>query len=144
LIYKNGFKFVESKEKPATMKKILLFLFIVSAGLVVNAQDLAPDQNPNYKTSLAKYTASHDNLQTTLNTTVQSTYKAYDWRTAKNERKAERITYRRERNLFNNNYNYGYDSRYYNNGYNFYYNDRYNRYRSPYQYRSYYGRRWHW
>jgi len=125
------------------MKKILLFLFIATAALAASAQDLAPDQNPNYKVSLAKYTASHDNLQSTLNTTVQSTYKAYDWRTAKNERKAERITYRRERSLFNN-YNYAYSNGYYNNGYNSYYNDRYNRYRSPYQYRYYNGRRWHW
>lgn len=125
------------------MKKILLFLFIATATFAASAQDLAPDQNPNYKVSLAKYTAGHDNLQSTLNTTVQSTYKAYDWRTAKNERKAERISYRRERSLFNN-YNYGYNNGYYNNGYNFYYNDRYSGYRSPYQYRSYNGRRWRW
>jgi len=123
------------------MKKTLLFLSIIVAGLSAAAQDLAPDQNPNYKTSLAKYTASHDNLQSTMNTTVQANYKAYDWRTAKNEKKAERIRYRRESSLFEN-YNYGYNNRYYNNGYNFYYNDRYNRY-SPYQYNRY-NRRWRW
>lgn len=129
------------------MKKILLFLLVATAATAANAQELAPDQNPNYRISLNKYTGNQQNLQNTMNTTVQNTYKAYDWRTARTERKQERVTYRRQRNLFDA-YNYNYGSGYYNNGYNngynFYYNDRYNRYGSSYQWRPSYGRRWHW
>ncbi|MEJ7609881.1 MAG: hypothetical protein WKF88_01740 [Ferruginibacter sp.] len=122
------------------MKKILLSLFIISAGFTATAQELAPDQNPNYKQSLEKYLAAKDNLQATMNTTVQSTYKAYDWSTAKSERKAERRNDRRENRRYNgvNNYNqYGYNQPYYGPGNGYYY------YPSP-NYNYYNGRRWRW
>ncbi len=103
------------------MKKALLSLIIIAAGFVANAQELAPDQNPNYKVSMEKYTAMQTTL-TTMNTTVQDTYKAYDWSTAKAERKAERRNFRRERALFNN-YNNGWNNNNWNNGWN---NNNYN------------------
>ena len=115
------------------MKKTLLLFIIAAAGSGARAQELAPDQNPNYKKSMEKYHASHDNLQSTMNTTVQSTYKAYDWTTNKAERRAKNREYRRE--------SYGYNN--YNNGYYSPYNNRYNYYQSPYQQR-YNGWYRHW
>ena len=99
------------------MKKLLLALSIFAGGYAASAQDLAPDQNPNYKVSLEKYTGLATNLETSMNTTVQETYKAYDWSTAKAERKAERRNFRRERTLFNN-YNNGWNDNNWNNGWN--------------------------
>ena len=115
------------------MKKLLLALFILAGVYAASAQELAPDQNPNYKVSMEKYQALNPNGQTAMNTTVQQTYKAFDWSTAKQEKKAERRADRRENRLFNN-----YNQRYYD-PYN--YNGR-NNYGRPYQYRNYYGWRW--
>jgi hypothetical protein len=105
------------------MKRIIFTLIILVAGFATQAQELAPDQNPNYKVSMDKYVATQVSLQSTNNTTIQSTYKAYDWSTAKAERKAERRSFRRERRLFNN-YNDSWDYNGYNNSY--YGNGRYN------------------
>ncbi len=99
------------------MKKVIFTLSILLAGYATMAQDLAPDQNPNYKVSMDKYAATQVSLQTTNNTTIQDTYKAYDWSTAKAERKAERRNFRRERVLFNN-YNNGWNNNNWNNGWN--------------------------
>ncbi len=122
------------------MKKVLLSLIIIAAGFVANAQELASDQNLNYKVSLEKYTTNMVTLQTTNNTTVQDTYKAYDWSTAKAERKAERRNFRRERALFNtynngwnnNNWNNGWNNNNWNNGWN---NNRWNNNCSPFFFR---------
>ena len=122
------------------MKKILLFSFIIAGGFAAKAQELAPDQNPNYKLSETKYAAQRETLQSTMNTTVQDTYKAYDWRTAKTERRAERREYNRQYNGFNNYNNGYYNPYYYNNGNSYYYSP----YSSPYQYRYNYGPRRHW
>ena len=84
------------------MKKLLLVLFIFAGGYAALAQELAPDQNPNYKVSLEKYQALNTSLQTTMNTTVQQTYKAFDWYTEKQDRKVERRADRRENRRFNN------------------------------------------
>ena len=118
------------------MKKVLLTIMIAAACTASYAQDLVPDQNPSYKQSMDKYAAALTSLQTTMNTTVQNTYKAYDWSTAKAERQAERRAFRRERALnnrfsrFNNNF---YDDGFYNNGFN---NNFYNR--------NFYNRRNNW
>lgn len=114
------------------MKKLLLSLFIVIAGFAANAQELSPDQNPNYKVSMEKYKAIQP-TQNTMNTTLQETYKAYDWRTARDWKKAERRADRRENRLFNN-----YNQQYYD-PYNY---NRRNNYGRPYQYRNYNGWRW--
>ena len=116
------------------MKKVLLSLTIIAACFAANAQELAPDQNPNYKVSMEKYTAIQTpaSSQNMMNTTVQQTYKAYDWRTEKNEKKAERRADRRENRLFNN-----YSNRYYDP-----YNYNRNYYGRPYKYNNYNGWRW--
>ena len=117
------------------MKKLLLSFIIFTTAFAANAQELLPDQNPNYKVSMEKYSATPAAL-TTMNTTLQETYKAYDWSTAKAERKAERRNFRRERALFNsynngwNNYNWNNNS--WNNGWN---NNRWNNNCSPFFFR---------
>ena len=115
------------------MKKLLLTLFIFTGVYAASAQELAPDQNPNYKLSQNKYQASQTSVQTNMNTTLQQTYAAYDWRTSKALKKAERRADRREDRLFNN-YNQRYNDPYDYNGRNYY--------GRPNQYRSYHGWRW--
>jgi hypothetical protein len=111
-----------SHQKPNNMKRIIFTLIILAAGFATQAQELAPDQNPNYAVSMDKYKATQTNLQTTMNTTVQDTYKAYDFRVARAERQAERRSFRRDRRLFNNyndNWNYnGFNNSYYGNNWN--------------------------
>ena len=102
------------------MKKLLLFFIVITAFFAANAQVFMTDQNPNYKVSLDKYVAIQTSSTTpaaAMNTTVQETYKAYDWSTAKAERKTERRNFRRERALFNN-YNNGWNNNNWNNGWN--------------------------
>ena len=95
------------------MKRIIFTFIILAAGFATQAQELTPDQNPSYKVSMDKYAATQVNLQSTNNTTIQNTYKAYDWSTAKAERQAERRSFRRERRLFNN-----FNNNWNNNGWN--------------------------
>lgn len=71
--------------------------------------DLLKDQNPRYQESRAKYMNLADSLTRDQGTTVQNTYKAYDWYEAREERRK----LRRERN-FQLNLNSGY---YYNSPY---------------------------
>ncbi|MFZ1528868.1 MAG: hypothetical protein WAT19_08960 [Ferruginibacter sp.] len=107
------------------MNKTLLFAILLFSVFNLKAQDaaLAPDQNPRYKESLDKYVASKDELQKTNNTTVQDTYKAYDWYQAKMDRRQDRINYRRQMNLYRRNNYYPYDNYY--NGYDHYRNNNY-------------------
>lgn len=69
-------------------------MMIASFGSV--AQELAPDQNPNYMRSAQKYADRAETLTATQSTTIQETYEAYDWREAKAEAKQERIDRRFE------------------------------------------------
>jgi len=124
------------------MKKLLSILGLVLSSLFgfqsAYAQELVEDQNPNYKASLSKYMAAKDSLTATLSTTVQDTYKAYDWYEAKQERKAQKREYRHEERMArakNRSYNNGY----YNNGY---YNNGY--YGNGYYGSSYYNNSWNW
>ncbi len=100
------------------MKKVLLTLIVAAASFVTFGQELAPDQNPNYKQSMDKYAATQVSLLSNMNTTVQNTYKAYDWSTAKAERQAERRNFRRERVLFRNMNNGWNNNGWNNNGWN--------------------------
>lgn len=69
---------------------IIFFTFIVSG----YAQEENPsDQNPRYYRSMEKYRIISDSLLRSQGATVQQTYKAYDWYTAREERR----TLRRER-----------------------------------------------
>lgn len=108
------------------MKNLFTLLLFASFATVANAQ-LAPDQNPNYKISQDKYMEAKDSLMANMNTTVQSTYKAYDFYQAKVERKQQRISDRRERRMaramdYNRFNHYNPYNRNYFNPYNSYYN----------------------
>ncbi len=112
------------------MKKIILSSIFILSAFMLKAQEtaLAPDQNPNFKMSLAKYQSSQESLQGTMNTTVQDTYKAYDWYQAKLERRQQRISFRQERALARIRYRNDYQG-------NWDYGYRYNNYYSPFSYR---------
>lgn len=97
------------------MKRNLIFIMSCVAGLTfatnnyAQRTDLLKDQNPNYQESRAKYIELADSLTRNQGTTVQNTYKAYDWYEAREERRK----LRRERN-YQLNLNSGY---YYNSPY---------------------------
>jgi hypothetical protein len=97
------------------MKYFLLFFF-TTVVFTANAQSqLVPDQNPNYIVSQQHYTRILDSLEITMNTTIQNTYKAYDWYEAKLEKKQNRVNTRYQARLIraqNSNFLY-------NNGFNF-------------------------
>lgn len=79
------------------------------------------NQNPNYEESLEYYMEVKDSLTQTLGTTLQDTYKAYDWYEAREERRAQRRANRHELRM-NRNYYSGYDYpsySYYPNYYNY-------------------------
>lgn len=124
------------------MKKMLLACFIAMTAFAATAQTtpaLAPDQNPRYAESRDRYIKAQDQLLLTMNTTIQQTYKAYDFYEAKMERKQQRITDRRDRRQIRAQYS---------NYYNPY--DNYNNYNySPYRYAPVHryrhnGWRWGW
>lgn len=71
-----------------------LFLLCLSSAALAQ-ENLSPDQNPNYAVSLGKYMAMADSINQWHGTTVQQTYKAYDWYEQKQERRRERILFER-------------------------------------------------
>lgn len=104
------------------MKKIIISLFIFGFIKTVSAQDLAPNQNPNFKTSLEKYLKVNDSLQEFMNTTVQQTYSAPDWYEQRMKRREDRRNFRRQLRLtnaqnriFRNRWNGGWDNGWNNN-----------------------------
>ena len=102
------------------------------AAFTTNAQDLVPDQNPNYMRSAEKYAQKSEELTATQSTTIQDTYEAYDWREAKAAEKQLRQDRRYElRKLRIQNRSLCYPGRYYSPYY-------YNQF-SPYNYNTPYG-----
>lgn len=93
-----------------------LFLGVVGFGQSANTT-LLPDQNPNYLLSQEKYTKFRDSLLVSSNTTIQDTYKAYDWYQAREERRMNRRQARWDRNRFGNGWNVGWNNGF-NNGWN--------------------------
>jgi hypothetical protein len=97
------------------MKRNLIFMMSCVVGLCFTTNsyaqktDLLKDQNPRHQESRAKYMNLADSLTRNQGTTVQETYKAYDWYEAREERRK----LRKERN-FQLNLNGGY---YYNSPY---------------------------
>ncbi|NML20032.1 hypothetical protein HHL16_04060 [Pseudoflavitalea sp. G-6-1-2] len=97
------------------MKKVILPLFaLITLATTAGAQNLAPDQNPNYLVSQQKYMRMADSVNTWHSTTPQETYKAIDFLADKREARAQRKQFRRELRL--ERARWGYDS-YYGNGY---------------------------
>lgn len=83
--------------------KTKLVITVLAAALTIGLESqaqqasLVPDQNPRYEGSRAKYMNIADSLTSTQGTTVQSTYKAYDWYEAREARRK----LRREQNYQN-------------------------------------------
>ena len=122
-----------------------LFTCLLCLFTTVLFAQLAPDQNPNYETSRSRYMAAKDSLLVSQSTTVQNTYKAYDWMQLRQERRDTRFENRQQRRLNRSMYDgfFGYDNMYPYGSYNFNYNrNGYNSNRSYrnsyYPYRSYY------
>ena len=119
-----------------TSKKILMFLLLGIFTLKARGQEVNPDQNPNYQKSMNRYLQKKDSLISGEGTTVQNTYKAYDWMELKKERRElrreRRYNIRMERALAPRYYTHPY----YNEPY--YYNN-HTRYNYPYSYNDYYG-----
>lgn len=80
---------------------ILLIASILS--FVTVAQDLAPDQNPNYKKAQEKYMDNYDEQNASQGTTLQNTYEAIDEfgmaKELRHERKMQRIENRHDRRM---------------------------------------------
>jgi hypothetical protein len=101
---------------------IICFLITLLGASSLSAQELVPDQNPNYDLSRKKYMGLSDSVNQWHGTTVQQTYKAYDWFEARQERKREKIQFRRElrservkhRYYYQPYYHQSYNSRYRN------------------------------
>jgi hypothetical protein len=108
------------------MKKLnyILGSFSLLIAGVSFGQELVPDQNPNYQQSAAKYAEKSDELTKNQGETIQDTYKAYDWREAKEEAKQQRLDRRYELKKLRyqsrgrcNQPGRFYNDGYYNNGY---------------------------
>jgi hypothetical protein len=130
------------------MKKNVLYnlLLLPLAMLIATwgmSQSLAPDQNPDYMVSQAKYMAMADSINSLHGTTPQETYKAIDWMADRRERRDERRAFRRQLRMERAKYGW-----YYNDYSNYYptssYYPRYSRnYWYNYQpYHNYYRPRW--
>lgn len=114
--------------------KSIITLFGLLILIQAQSQDLVNDQNPNFSTSLNKYLLVEDSLQSYMNTTVQQTYKAYDWYQAKQERRQNRINTRQQIRInrsmnnfgFNNGWNNDFNNGWNNNQWNGFNNNRWN------------------
>lgn len=73
--------------KPKLIIGAIFAFFAFTANGYSQQANLVPDQNPAYETSRAKYMNIADSLTSTQGTTVQNTYKAYDWYQAREERR---------------------------------------------------------
>lgn len=99
------------------------------ATAVMGQEQLAPNQNPNYAVSRAKYMQLSDSVNRWHSTTSQDTYKAIDWLEDRREARSERREFRRQLRLERARWDYDY----YDN-YNYYpsYRNRWGTYRNSY------------
>ena len=126
------------------MKRIIfcLCLFLSGSSGLQAQERFAPDQNPRYKESLNKYIKLADSLTKTQGTTLQETYKAYDWYEARLERRQQRRSWRQQNRFFPDNfwyrpgsyYPYYFYRPYYRNTPSIWFDYRWN-YRDRYRYR---------
>jgi hypothetical protein len=95
------------------MKRNLIITTFLAAGSLFGSNAmaqqaaLAPDQNPRYHESANKYMLIADSLTRQQGTTVQNTYKAYDWYTAREERRQLNRQWRNMYGGYYNNYSSG-------------------------------------
>jgi hypothetical protein len=101
----------------------LATMLCITVTIGTSAQ-LLPDQNPRYRESLQKYLMREDSLTMNEGTTVQHTYKAYQYFEAKRERKDQRRQWRQDRRMIRN-------TGYWND---YTYNDYARGYSTPYSY----------
>ena len=115
-----------------------MLAFMLTAGFVMAQNSLAPDQNPDFAVSRAKYMKVADSVNTGQGTTGQQTYKAIDFLADKAEAKANRRAFRQQLRMErarNSNYSFDwYNSLNYGNRWGNYNN--YNNYRYRYNRRS--------
>ena len=119
------------------MKKLFYVIAFLGVPILTYAQQSpAADQNPRYQESQDRYSKMADSLVKWHGVTLQQTYKAYDWREARAERRKQRREWRHQERMVNG-YDYGWGG-YYNGYYdNFGYGSYYNNYRNNY-YPGYY------
>lgn len=88
------------------LKRLLLpglaTMLCLTVTIGASAQTLLPDQNPRYRESLQAYLFKKDSLTVNEGTTVQQTYKAYQYFEAKRERKDQRRQWRQDRRVLRN------------------------------------------
>lgn len=112
------------------MKRTLMIIAGLLAGVTYTFNgygqqaNLVKDQNPRYEEARAKYMNMSDSLTRDQGTTVQNTYKAYDWYEAREERRKLRRERNYERSLYS--YPYYYGNSYYYPSLNFGWGHRYN------------------
>ncbi|MCW3467108.1 hypothetical protein [Chitinophaga nivalis] len=88
-------------------RSLLVGISLATTMSVKAQQALLPDQNPRYRESMDYYLLKEDSLTRQQSTTVQQTYKAYDFFEAKRERRDQRRQWRHEWRMANaNNYSY--------------------------------------
>lgn len=92
-------------------RKLIITTLLLIAGLtggkaIAQQTALVPDQNPRYKESEARYLPIADSLNRLQGTTVQNTYKAYDWYTARQERRQQNREWRHQERMYGSYYNY--------------------------------------
>lgn len=102
------------------MKKIFYAAILLALPAMTYSQETTVfDQNPRYKESMDRYMQAVDSLTAWHGTTLQNTYKAYDWREARDQRRAQRREWRHEERMVGGYYNGYYYPDYYpgNDGY---------------------------
>jgi len=116
-----------------SIHSLLMLAFMLFAGATMAQTTLAPDQNPDFAISRAKYMKMADSINTWQGTTAQETYKAIDYLADKAEARANRRAFRQQLRLERARYGYPsfdwYNSLNYGNGWG-----NYNNYYSPYRY----------
>lgn len=93
----------------AVLLCISLLLVAFTTRLSARQGRLLVDQNPRYLESLNRYARVADSLTRMEGTTIQQTYKAYDWYQARQERRQRRLEWRRS-NRPSDHYFRGYSS----------------------------------
>lgn len=70
-----------------------------ASGASAQQTQLVQDQNPRYRESERKYARVADTLNDLHGTTIQNTYKAYDWYEARQERRQQNREWRHQERL---------------------------------------------
>ena len=118
------------------MKHLFYIAVLCVLPFIAYSQEQTSEQNPRHKESLDRYIKLIDSLTMWQGVTIQNTYKAYDWREAREERRKQRREWRHQERLTRIRYNdyYRWDN-------DFYYWPNYYPYSNGY-YPNLYNNRW--